>query len=370
MKFAINRGQLLNTLNIVSKAVSNKNPLVILRGIKFSLTNEGLTLTASDSDISIVSKINLDDNNITVFEPGEVVLDAKYITEIVRKIESDIIELETIEENVLNIHDNYSNFSLNCMIASDYPTIDLGNGVSQLKLSSLDLSSIINKTSFAASDKETRPILTGINLKAHDHVLETVATDSYRLAKTTISIDSDCEFEVTLPARILNEVNKIIENESTVELNVSESKVIFVFKDTIISTRVISGAYPNTSKLIPPAFEYKLETLAPALISAIDRASLLSSDRNNVVKLSMKPESVSISSRSQEVGSAKETISTFNYSGINLEISFTSKYVIDAIKSLGSDNIVILFNGDMKPFIIKNKDDDSCIQLVLPVRTY
>ena len=297
-------------------------------------------------------------------------LDAKYITEIVRKIESEIIELETIEENVLNIHDNYSNFSLNCMIASDYPTIDLGNGVSQLKLSSLDLSSIINKTSFAASDKETRPILTGINLKAHDHILETVATDSYRLAKTSIAIDSDCEFEVTLPAKTLNEINKIIEDESSVEINVSESKVIFKFKETVISTRVISGAYPNTSKLIPASFEYQLETLAPALISAIDRASLLSSDRNNVVKLSMTPTSVSISSRSREVGSAKETIGTFNYNGVNLDISFTSKYVIDAIRSLGNDNIVVLFNGDMKPFVIKSKDDESCIQLVLPVRTY
>lgn len=369
MKFAINRSQLLNTLNIVSKAVSSKNPLVILRGIKFDLTNDGLTLTASDSDLSIVSKIAIE-NNITIFETGSVVLDARYITEIVRKISSDIIELETIEENVLNIHDSYSNFSLNCMVATDYPNIEFNYGSSDLKLSSLDLSSLINQTSFAASDKETRPILTGINLKAHDHLLEAVATDSYRLAKKIIEIDSDCNFDVTLPAKTLNEINKIIENESNVEIKVSESKVIFIFKSTVISTRVIAGAYPNTSKLIPTNFEYTLNTLAPNLISAIDRASLLSSDRNNIVKLSMKQDRVSISSRSQEVGSATETISSFNYNGVNLDISFTSKYVLDAVKSLGCDEIVILFNGDMKPFIIKSKNDESCIQLVLPVRTY
>ena len=369
MKFAINRSQLLNTLNIVSKAVSSKNPLNILRGIKFSLTNEGLTLTASDSDISIISKINTE-NNITLFEEGEVVLDAKFILEIVRKIESDIIQFETIEENVINIFDNYSNFSLNCMIAQDYPNIDLSKGINEVTISSKELSSIINKTSFAASDKETRPILTGINLKSHDHLLETVATDSYRLAKTVIAIDSDANFEVTLPAKVLNEVNKIIEEQDNVTINISDAKVIFTFKDTIISTRVISGAYPNTNKLIPASFDYELATMAPSLINAIDRASLLSSDRNNVVKLSMKQDGVSISSRSQEVGSAKETISTFGYKGEPLGISFTAKYVIDAIRSLGSDEIVLYFNGDMKPFVIKAKNDESCVQLVLPVRTY
>ena len=369
MKFAINRSQLLNTLNIVSKAVSSKNPLNILRGIKFSLNEEGLTLTASDSDISIISTIK-SDKNITLFENGDVVLDAKFILEIVRKIESEIITFETIEENVINIFDNYSNFSLNCMIAQDYPNIDLSKGISEITLSSKELSSIINKTSFAASDKETRPILTGINLKAHDNILETVATDSYRLAKSITSIENNANFEVTLPAKVLNEVNKIIEDEDNVTINISDSKVIFTFKDTIISTRVISGAYPNTNKLIPSSFEFELETMATSLINAIDRASLLSSDRNNVVKLSMKADGVSVSSRSQEVGSAKETISSFKFKGQYLEISFTSKYVIDAIRSLGSDEIVLYFNGDMKPFVIKAKNKESCIQLVLPVRTY
>ena len=101
-----------------------------------------------------------------------------------------------------------------------------------------------------------------------------------------------------------------------------------------------------------------------------DRASLLSADRNNVVKLSMNYDGVSISSRSQEVGSAVEKISNFHYEGNRLDISFTAKYVIDAIIALGCEEISLKFNGDAKPFVIKNEKDDTCVQLVLPVRTY
>ena len=141
-------------------------------------------------------------------------------------------------------------------------------------------------------------------------------------------------------------------------------------EDTIISTRVISGVYPDTAKLIPDSFENKLNTLTTEFISAIDRASLLSSDRNNIVKLSLNTDKVEISSRSQEIGSVVEKISNYEYEGNKLDISFSAQYIIDAIKAIGSNDVQLSLNGEMKPFVVKNKEDDSVIQLVLPVRTY
>ena len=117
-------------------------------------------------------------------------------------------------------------------------------------------------------------------------------------------------------------------------------------------------------------FKNKLNTLTSEFISAIDRASLLSSDRNNIVKLSMSNEKVEISSRSQEIGSVVEKVSNYEYEGNKLDISFSAQYIIDAIKAIGSNDVELSLNGEMKPFIVKNREDDSVIQLVLPVRTY
>ena len=252
----------------------------------------------------------------------------------------------------------------------DYPNIDFNPEGATFTISSDDLKTAISQTAFAASDKETRPILTGVNIKAENKKLYFTATDSYRLATKEIDIQQNVSFNVTVPAKNLTEVERLIDNETSVDIHVSERKVIFNLNGTIISSKVHNSPYPDTSRLIPTSFESKFDTLAGVLISAIDRASLLSIDRTNIVKLTLTPENVEISSKSQEIGSVVERIDSFTYEGTRLDISFTAKYAIDAIRSIGTENVTILFNGDMKPFIIKNKEDKSVTQLLLPVRTY
>lgn len=373
MKCTIVKNKLLNALNTVCKAVQNKNPNAILTGIKLELSEAGLTLIGSDSDLTISSFLPVSENNetiITVFQSGSVVVSGKYILDIVRKLDCDIIEFDLVETSLMKIRDNISDFSLNTMRLEDYPLIDFAIVGSILKLPSETLRTIIEQTAFAASDKETRPILTGVNFKGENRHLECVATDSYRLARKVIEMESDLDFNVTIPSKILIEVGKIMESEPTVELCVSQKKIIFCLKNTQISVRLISGAYPDTSKLIPPSFLYTLDTLSLSVISAIDRASLLSQDRSNFVKLSVNSNTCQISSKSIEVGSVLEKIQNFTYQGDNLNISFTARYVIDAIRAIGSENIRISLNGEMKTFIITNKEDDSLVQLIQPVRTY
>ncbi|MGI6378128.1 MAG: DNA polymerase III subunit beta [Bacilli bacterium] len=373
MKFAISKNYLLNALNTVSRAVSSKNPRAILTGIKFELNHHGLFLTGSDSDISIVTKVPMQDNNnnvITSFEPGVVVVSSRFITDIIRKLEGSIINFETLEENTLKITDTISDFSLNCMESRDYPVLDLSLEGTTITLPTVVLNEIINQTSYAASDKETRPILTGVNFRGEGRQLECVATDSYRLAKKSVFLEKEVSFNITIPAKTLNEVAKVAEGENSVEIIITDKKVNFRFQNSLVSTRVINGAYPDTSKLIPLSFECHLDTIAQSFVARIERASLLSVDRNNVVRLSMNHDGVSISAKAQEVGSAVETVNDYRYEGERLDVSFAAKFVIDAIKALGCEAITMYFNSDSKPFIIKNEKDSSCIQLVLPVRTY
>ena len=373
MRFIISRNRLLNALNVVSKAVTTRTPIAVLTGIKFELTEEGLNLVGSDTDLSISTNVKVEDNGdkvITVFETGSCVLNAKYITEIVRKLEGERVEIELVDGNLVKIIDAKSNFSLNSINVNDFPYIDFGFDSNIIKLKGDVLKQIISQTKFATSQKETRPILTGVNFKIDGNVLEAVATDTYRLAKKRVVIGDTAYFNVTIPAKNLDEIYKIVDGGEEVVVNFFDKKVMFKINDTIISTRVISGIYPDTSKLIPETFGNRLTTLTSEFVSAIDRASLLSSDRNNIVKLSMNTEKVEISSRSQEIGSVVEKISNYEYTGEKLDISFSAQYIIDAIKAIGSNDVELCLNGEMKPFIVKNKEDDSVLQLVLPVRTY
>lgn len=373
MRFIISRNNLMNALNIVSKAVTNKTPIAVLTGIKFDLTNEGLTLIGSDTDLSISTFIKVDksnDKNITIFETGSCVLNAKYITEIIRKLDGDRVEIELVDGNLVKIVDQKSNFSLNSINVNEYPFIDFSFDNNTIKLKGDILKQVISQTKFATSQKETRPILTGVNFKVDGNVLEAVATDTYRLARKKIVIGDTTYVNVTIPAKNLDEVYKIVDGNEDVIINFFDKKVMFKVNNTIISTRVISGVYPDAAKLIPVSFENKLSTLTGDILSAIDRASLLSSDRNNIVKLSLNNDKVELSSRSQEIGSVVEKISNFNYEGSKLNISFCAQYITEAIKAIGSVDVEIYLNGEMNPFVIKNKEDESVIQLVLPVRSY
>ena len=367
MRFIISRNNLMNALNIASKAVTNKTPIAVLTGIKFDLTEKGLTLIGSDTDLSISTFIKADEaneKNITIFETGSCV------TEIIRKIEGDRVEIELVDGNLVKIVDQKSNFSLNSINVNEFPFIDFNFDNNIIKLKGDALKQVISQTKFATSQKETRPRLTGVNFKVDGNVLEAVATDTYRLAKKKMIIGDTAYFNVTIPARNLDEIYKIIDGGEDIIVNFFDKKVMFKVNNTIISTRVISGVYPDTTKLIPASFENKLSTLSTEFLSAIDRASLLSSDRNNIVKLSLNQDKVEITSRSQEIGSVVEKIANYNYEGGKLDISFSAQYITDAIKSIGSNDVEICLNGEMKPFVIKNKEDDSILQLVLPVRTY
>lgn len=369
MQFKILRSDLLNALNKVSKAVSSKSPLPVLTGIKFTLDENNLILTGSNSDISIETTIAKEENHLEIIQPGAIVLSGHYISEIIRKIEAEYIMIETIDGTLTRITGDSSEFNLNGLRAIDYPNVDLSATGDHFTLSAFLLKTIISQTIFCTSDKETRPILTGVNFQAHKQLLQCVATDSYRLAKKVIPMNEDLDFNITIPKTSLSEIAKIIEKDEDIQLYVSERKVLFILDNLKIQTRLIDGAFPDTSRLIPDHFDYHLEVSSRDILNAIDRASLLASDNNNIVKLSLSKAKIMVTSRSQELGSVEEEILA-TYDGSPLEISFSARYVLEAIRSTAQSKVEVLFGGEMKPFIFKGYGDDSLIQLVLPVRTY
>ena len=228
MHFRIKRLKLLNALAKATRAVSVRSPLPVLTGIKFDLQAHQLVLTGSDSDITIQTIVDEDDD-LEILKEGSVVLNSRYILDIVRKINSDDIEIEIIDGLLTRIKGSQIEFNLNGTDAIEYPRIDLSKTGTHFMMNALALKNIISETKFAASDKETRPILTGINFKAHDHVLEVVATDSYRLAKKIISIDEDMKIKGTSNFEGLK-----FKEIRYVDIINKEKKLIGVLEDLII----------------------------------------------------------------------------------------------------------------------------------------
>lgn len=370
MKFIIKKDILLESLNHTSKAISSKNLIPILSGIKFELKEEGLYLYASDTDISIKSFIPSED--ITqIKELGSVVISGKYIVEIIRKLPNTDISIEVLDGYKMLISTSNTEFNLNGINPNEFPNLDMEESNEPIVLNTNLFRNIINQTFFATSQNESRPLLTGINFKISGNMMEVIATDSYRLSKKEISLDTNIDnvVNIVIPGKNLMELSKILDDDDNIYMHIFNNKVLFKYKNIMFLSRLLSGTYPATSSIIPISFNTIFECNFYDIYNMIDRASLLTSDREkNTIKLELANNELKISSNSPEIGYVEEKINVSCDS--ELSISFSSKYMSEAIRSFGQDSITLCLNDDSSPIVVKSKGEESLVQLVLPIKTY
>ncbi len=371
MKFSIKKEIILNQLLHVSKALSNKNFIPILAGIKFELIESGLLLTGSDNEITIQAFI--DSEKFNIIKLGSIVIPGKYIVEIIKKLPDEIINIEIVDGLKLLVSTQRTEFNLNGISAMEYPKINIEKNKKPIIISKNIFKNIINQTSFAFSLQETRPVLTGINFKLNKNTMECTATDSYRLAKKIISIENNDElFDIVIPGKNLIDLNKIIDdNDEKLEIHIFNNKIIFIFENITFQSKLINGSYPDTTKFIENINILKVYTNTLEFYDVIDRASLLTNDKEkNIVNLEIKDNILILTSNSPEIGKVEERMEIEKNNKVDLKISFSAKYMMEAIKAFESEKIEIIFNEETKPIILKNPYSDDLMQLVLPIRTY
>lgn len=373
MKLKMKKDVLAEGLNKVSKAISTKNLVPVLSGIKFDLTNEGLTLTASDNDITIQTFIEAKDN-MEIQSEGSIIIQGKYVLDIVRKLPDEYINIEVVDDLKILIYTENSEFNLNGINKSEYPTINLEKSKNPVRLKNTLFKEIVNQTAFASSNDESRPILTGINFKINGNLLECNSTDSYRLARKLITMDKAIEdnYNIVIPSKNLVEFTRIIgDNEELVDLHIFSNKILFQYGNLLFQSRLINGTYPNTSNLMPEESLLSITTSITELYNVIDRASILSSDKEkNVVTIETEENRLMVKSTSQELGRVEEKMVVEKNNEEDIRISFVAKYMMEALKSFPSDKVEISFVGEIKPIVLKSLEDDTLTQLVLPIRTY
>lgn len=374
MKLTIKKDLLLENLNKVSKAISTKNLIPILAGIKFELKEEGLTLTASDNDITIQTFIPVNNEEMTIEKEGIIIIQGKYILDIVRKLPDEFINIEVIDDLKILISTQNSEFNLNGISQNEYPKINLELKENFVLINNRVFKNIINQTSFATSNDESRQILTGINFKINGNIMECNATDSYRLARKVITLSTASEenYNVVIPSKNVIEFSRILnDNDNDIEVHIFNNKILFKYDNITFQSRLISGSYPNTSNLFPNESILKVTVDLNDLYNVIDRASILTSDKEkNIVTLETVDNTLYMRSSSAEIGRVEEKMAITKDNDENIKISFSARYMMEALKSFTGSAVELSFVGEVKPIIIKDKDDEELTQLVLPIRTY
>ncbi|MFT9451457.1 DNA polymerase III subunit beta [Liquorilactobacillus ghanensis] len=378
MKFAIKRTAFLQQLNNVQRAISTKTTIPILTGLKLELTADKLTLTGSDADISIQTVISTEDENaqLEISQPGSVVLPARFFSEIIKKLPTDNFSLEVNENLQTTILSGPASFTVNGLDAVEYPHLPEVESSQQLTLPADLLKKVINQTTIAASDQESRPILTGVHLMIDQQQLTAVATDSHRLSQRKIPLENEtAAYDIIVPSRSLTELARMLpDSTAKIELRISENQILCSFSQTVFYSRLLEGNYPDTTQLIPQTSETELEVNAVEFLAAIERASLLSHEGNyNIVKLSLDPErqTAQIFGNTPEIGNVEEKLKFQNLTGKNLEISFNPDYMKDALRSFGQSTVKIDFTQPLRSFtLVPSENQTDFVQLITPVRTY
>ncbi|AZP04242.1 DNA polymerase III subunit beta [Jeotgalibaca ciconiae] len=383
MKFTINRPAFIKYLSDVQRAISSRTTIPVLTGIKMVADKTGLMLSGSDSDISIEIFIpaNDDINDLEILEEGGIVLPARIFNDIVRKMSDEKITIDVGENFQTNITSANASFKINSINVDNYPNFPMIDSNEVITLPTNLFKQVIQHTVIATSTQESRPILTGVNITIENNTLKAVATDSHRLSQRIIPITTpdnlrENSYKVIIPGKSLVELSRIVEDQDTIDMMVTENQVLFKAENLYFYSRLLEGYYPDTNRLIPTSSSTTLVMNAADLLQATDRASLLSHEgKNNVVKLSISADKVELSGNSPEIGTVEEELQYQEATGDPLVISFNPDYLKDALRTFGHQDVSVSFTAPIRPFTVVPLDDNTeieqaFIQLITPVRTY
>ena len=368
MKIICKQEKLIKALNIVSRAVSQTSPLPITRGIL--IKTEGDTqasLQATDIQISIKTK-----TDAIVNEPGAIVVSARPIIDLVRKLPAGDILIATDEKNKVSVKTDKSEYEYQGKDEGEFPRIDIDEEGKKIKIDKEEIMDMIDGTAFAASTDESRGVITGVLFEIKDGTLSLAALDGYRVAvrREKNKAYEESEIKAVVPARLMREMSKILA-ESTEEeeaiIDIGDRRLLLFTEDTQIRVNLLEGDYIKYNDVIPKENRTKLLTGREDFLNAVERAAMLKSEgKNAFIRVSIKDDGVMVSSRAEE-GSGRESVAG-EKSGENLEIGFDAKFLTDALKAISDDTVEFQFNTSVSPCLIKPVEGDAFDYLILPVR--
>lgn len=366
MKLSIARGELLDSLTVVSKGTSARSTLPILSGILVSASDGLLTLQSTDLEVSVRNT-----SPALTERDGAIVVPGRLLTDIVKSLPEAAVTLES-EGDSLHVNCQQSSFSMRTLNAADFPAFPEVTADQSVDLPAGVLGAMVRKVAKAVSRDETRAVLTGVLLVIEGAIIKMVATDSYRLALDEAILESEAasDVEVVVPGRALEEAIKLAASGGSVKLGVSENQVVFEFGNTTFVTRRIEGNFPNYRQLLPQRTDDDtVVTLSrEEFAAAVKRVSLLAL-HNAPLRLSVNTEdqTLSLSANTQDVGDASEDLMV-KATGKDVEIAFNHSYLNDGLASMGTDLVELKVQSALKPGLLESGEGEAFRYLLMPVR--
>ena len=364
MKFIVERAKLLETVLKLQSVVGSKTSMPVLEGILISAEQGKITLIAYNLEMGIKKEIYA-----KCEEAGDIVIPAKLLADILRKMSDMQVEISADSKLNCNIKCGEATFDIMGMAATDFPEIPSVSSDNSFKVDGKVFASLKKGTAFAAAQNEgAKPILTGINISLNDGFIQFVAIDGYRLAIKKEKIDNQNNFEFTVTGKALNEVVKLIDDESEdIEINVSNRLIGFNINGYTFISRLLEGDFVNYQKTIPTENKQRVFVNTRDLINTIERVSLLISESFTTPIRCYFNELNVVFTCATSVGRATETFN-LKLEGENFEIGLNSHYLLDVLKAIEDEQIQILFNGPNAGVLFLPVDDDNFKYMIMPMR--
>jgi DNA polymerase-3 subunit beta len=360
MKISCTRDELVAKLGIVSRAVSARGAVQVLSGILLSADEGGLTLAATDMELSLRTTLEAE-----VEGEGAVVIPGKLLVDLARLLPENDVTIEyRPDEGVAQIVSGTASYRLNTYGAEDFPRLPLLDA----QLHAIDRDALletVERVARSASRDESRPVLTGILVRFEGGKLVMVATDSYRLSVKETPLDSNApELEAIIPARALQELARLAGGDN-IELGVHENHVVFGTGEAWLTTRRIDGQFPNYRQLLPDAFEIELTVARAELYDVVRRVSVMA-QRNSPLRLRFAEGELTISAQTQDVGEARESMPV-PYTGEEFTIGFNAEFLRDGVDSISGDDVQVKLINPLRPAILVDPAGDFTY-LIMPIR--
>lgn len=361
-----NTSELNKAIQTAQRAISTKPSTPIFSCLHLLTKNDRLVVQGMDLNMAISCTIDA-----SISENGEIVVNAKHISELIRKLSSETVTISKNQENrTIKVASGNSEYQLLLMNEDDYPKFPEVDGKQSITIEDEKIKDLIKKTIFSCSTDEARPLFTGILVETKDNSITFVGTNTHRLAVKSLPQPTTEPMSMIIPSKVLNEISRNLTGTFPQEVTISllNNQIMVTIDQIVIVSRLIEGKFPDYNKVIPAKFAVKCQVKAKELAAAVERIALFSTEGDySTVKMSIGHNEMTLTSSSADVGTGKEVLSC-DTEGDALNVAFNAKYILDILKIVEAEDVLFSMNTSLSPVCITAPEEDNYIYIVTPVR--
>lgn len=376
MRFVVQKNAFLQALQTAAKAVPTRTTKPVLYGLHVEATAQMLIVTGYDQEFGVEVTISPTPETeapiVQIEEPGAMVLTARYLIDIIRKLPHNLVRIDT-QDLTATIRSGNATYTLNGLDPREYPALPQMSDERGFAISCAVMRDLIERTAFATSSSDSRPALTGVLWKYDNGILSLSATDSHRMATQSTEVEAQRDYalmESIIPSKSLQELAKILPAEDSLATVMIENQQLLVsFANIHFFSRLIDGRYPDLSRIIPHVFKSTVTIGTKSLQDCVERAALLARDtENQIIRMHLRRTHIEISSHSPEIGKIVESIEPDTYEGEDMILACNAKFLLEALRALPGDHARIEFTSPGSAFTLRPVSDIPHVQLMQPVR--